>query len=179
MIDGNEGYTPFTFHGLRHTTDSILQHLGVRAHVIDAQMGWQSGARSKMHLHYATAFEEDLREAALLLTDALLGTASKKLGATVGATGLAARRSTATIPNHEACSEVFIQNEKSTRLRSKTGATPSSTERSDRRRANQSVLPEPRNHAPRYKTYRSRSWRNRDTARPILRSSNPASLSRK
>ena len=86
MIDGNDGYTPFTFHGFRHTADSILKHLGVGDHVIDAQLGWQSGARSTMHRHYATAFEEDLIDAAKLLTEALLEAKSGSLGATVGAT---------------------------------------------------------------------------------------------
>ncbi len=87
MIDGNDGYTPFTFHGFRHTADSILKHLGVGDHVIDAQLGWQSGARSTMHRHYATAFEEDLIDAAKRLTQTVLGADSDELGATVGATG--------------------------------------------------------------------------------------------
>ncbi|MHC4551110.1 MAG: tyrosine-type recombinase/integrase [Planctomycetota bacterium] len=77
MIDGNDAYTPFTFHGFRHTADSIMKHLGVGDHIIDAQLGWQTGARSTMHRHYATAFEEDMYAAALKVTEALLDSAGQ------------------------------------------------------------------------------------------------------
>ncbi|MHC4339594.1 MAG: tyrosine-type recombinase/integrase [Planctomycetota bacterium] len=73
---GNDTFTRFTAHGLRHTATSIMLSLGVQAHVIDAQLGWTSRAQTTMRHHYATVPERELIDLARVMADTVTGTRS-------------------------------------------------------------------------------------------------------